>query len=183
MSQNWLKWITEHPTGSRNPQEISGMIKFVVFWITIHIIGGCWSKWLCSLRCRSTAARLLWSLVWFHLEAWMFGCCVCCVLSGRGLCDELITRPEESYQLERCCEQGGHGPRWAAEPEKKKKIGGRWGSVFTAILMMANLIVNTVISVPHRHVDFKFCVRRTKMCVTLKQLKINFLTNINVCYA
>jgi hypothetical protein len=25
--------------------------------------------------------------------------CVCCVLSGRGLCDEQITRPEESYQL------------------------------------------------------------------------------------
>jgi hypothetical protein len=24
-------------------------------------------------------------------------CCECCVLSGRGLCDELITRPEESY--------------------------------------------------------------------------------------
>ena len=29
----------------------------------------------------------------------MFGCCECCVLSGRGLCDELITRPEESYRL------------------------------------------------------------------------------------
>jgi hypothetical protein len=29
----------------------------------------------------------------------MFVCCVCCVLSGRGLCDELITRPEESYRL------------------------------------------------------------------------------------
>jgi len=28
-------------------------------------------------------------------------CCECCVLSGRGLCDELITRPEESYRL--CC--------------------------------------------------------------------------------
>jgi hypothetical protein len=26
-------------------------------------------------------------------------CCACCVLSDRGLCDELITRPEESYQL------------------------------------------------------------------------------------
>jgi hypothetical protein len=26
-------------------------------------------------------------------------CCDCCVLSGRGLCDELITRPEESYRL------------------------------------------------------------------------------------
>ena len=24
-------------------------------------------------------------------------CCECCVLSGRGLCDELIARPEESY--------------------------------------------------------------------------------------
>jgi len=26
-------------------------------------------------------------------------CCECCVLSGRGLCDGLITRPEESYRL------------------------------------------------------------------------------------
>jgi len=31
----------------------------------------------------------------------MFACCECCVLSGRGFCDELITRPEESYPL--CC--------------------------------------------------------------------------------
>jgi hypothetical protein len=31
----------------------------------------------------------------------MFVCCECCVLSGRGLCDELITRPEEFYRL--CC--------------------------------------------------------------------------------
>jgi len=31
----------------------------------------------------------------------MFVCCECCVLSGRGLSDELITRPEESYRL--CC--------------------------------------------------------------------------------
>jgi len=26
----------------------------------------------------------------------MFVCCECCVLSGRGLCDGLITRPERS---------------------------------------------------------------------------------------
>jgi len=26
-------------------------------------------------------------------------CCECCVLSGRGLCDELITRSKESYRL------------------------------------------------------------------------------------
>jgi hypothetical protein len=29
----------------------------------------------------------------------MFVCCECCVLSGRGLYDELITRPEKSYWL------------------------------------------------------------------------------------
>ena len=29
----------------------------------------------------------------------MLVCCECCVLSGRGLCDELIPRPEESYRL------------------------------------------------------------------------------------
>jgi hypothetical protein len=26
-------------------------------------------------------------------------CCECYVLSGRGLCDKLITHPEESYRL------------------------------------------------------------------------------------
>ena len=31
--------------------------------------------------------------------AWMSICCECCVLSGTGLCDGLITRPEESYRL------------------------------------------------------------------------------------
>jgi len=29
----------------------------------------------------------------------MFVYCECCVLSGRGFCDELITHPEESYRL------------------------------------------------------------------------------------
>ena len=29
----------------------------------------------------------------------MFVRCKCCVLSGRGLCDGLNTRPEESYRL------------------------------------------------------------------------------------
>jgi len=37
----------------------------------------------------------------------MFICCECCVLSGRGLCDGLITRAEESYRLWRVvvCDQ------------------------------------------------------------------------------
>ena len=29
----------------------------------------------------------------------MLVCCECCALSGRSLCDGLITRPEESYLL------------------------------------------------------------------------------------
>ena len=29
----------------------------------------------------------------------MFVCSECCVLSGRGLCDKLITHPEECYRL------------------------------------------------------------------------------------
>ena len=47
------------------------------------------------------AARLLRSWVRIPPGAWIFVCCECRVLSGRVLCDELITHPEESYRL--CC--------------------------------------------------------------------------------
>jgi hypothetical protein len=47
----------------------------------------------------SVAARLLRSWVRNPPGVWMSVCCGCCDLSGRGLCDELITRPEESYRL------------------------------------------------------------------------------------
>jgi len=57
------------------------------------------SQWPCGLRRRSAAARLLRSWVRIPPGAWMFVCCECRVLSGTGLCDELITRPEESYRL------------------------------------------------------------------------------------
>ena len=50
---------------------------------------------------RQQAARLLRSWVRIPPGAWIFVCCECRVLSGRGLCDELITRPQESYRL--CC--------------------------------------------------------------------------------
>ena len=57
------------------------------------------SQWPHGLRRRAAAARLLRLWVRIPPGAWMFVCCECCVLSGRGLCDELITRPEESYRL------------------------------------------------------------------------------------
>jgi len=59
----------------------------------------CRSQWSRGLRRGSTAARLLRLWVRIPPGARMSVCCECCVLSGRGLCDGLITRPEESYQL------------------------------------------------------------------------------------
>ena len=51
-----------------------------------------WSKaWVCG---RSPA-----DIVGSNPAGGMDVCCECCVLSGRGLCDGLITRTEESYRL------------------------------------------------------------------------------------
>ena len=57
------------------------------------------SQWPSGLRRGSAAARQLVLRVRIPLGACMF--VVSVVLSGRGLCDGLITRPEESYRL--CC--------------------------------------------------------------------------------
>jgi hypothetical protein len=85
---------------------------------------GCLSQWPRGLRRRfygrSPAAVVVLN------GAWMFVCCVGSVLSGRGLCDELITRPEESYRLwrvvvcdqETACDEEAIA-RWAAEPGKR----------------------------------------------------------------
>jgi hypothetical protein len=59
----------------------------------------CRSQWPRVLRRRSAAARLLGLWVRIPPRAWTFVCCECCVLSGRGLCEELITCPEESHRL------------------------------------------------------------------------------------
>jgi hypothetical protein len=50
-----------------------------------------------GLRRRSVATSML--RLWVqshHGRRWLSECCV---LSGRGLCNELITHPEESYRL------------------------------------------------------------------------------------
>ena len=59
------------------------------------------SQWPRGLRRRSSADRLLRLWVRNPPGAWMFVCLsvVSCVLSGRGLCDGLITRPEVFYRL------------------------------------------------------------------------------------
>jgi len=60
------------------------------------IIFVCRFQWPRGLRRGSAAARLLGLWVRIPPGAWMFVCCQCCVLSGRGLYDELITCPEET---------------------------------------------------------------------------------------
>ena len=61
--------------------------------------------------------------------AWISVSCECCVSSGRGLCDELITRPEESTDcgaslcvIEKPRECGGPGPLGAVAPNTKLDI-------------------------------------------------------------
>jgi hypothetical protein len=68
----------------------------------------------------------------------MFVCCECCVLSGRVPCDEMITRPGESYRLWRVvvCDQETSKtrrlkpatglwkiqPQWVVTPEKQTTV-------------------------------------------------------------
>ena len=56
-------------------------------------------QWPSGLRRGSATVRLLRSWIRIPPRAWMFVSSDYCVLSGWGLCDELITRPEESYRL------------------------------------------------------------------------------------
>ena len=75
------------------------------------------SQWPRGLWRESAASRLLRLWVRIPSGTWMFVYCEGCVLSGRGLCDELITRPEESYRLR---EWGGHAPLGAVAPKTNK---------------------------------------------------------------
>ena len=59
----------------------------------------CRSKWPRGLKRGSAAARLLRLRVRIPPGFWTSVSCECCVLSVRGLCDQPITRPEESYQV------------------------------------------------------------------------------------
>jgi hypothetical protein len=63
--------------------------------------------WVC---CRSPA-----EIVGSNPTGGMDVCCECCVLSGRDLCDGLITRPEESYRLW-CIVVCDPGTSWMRRP-------------------------------------------------------------------
>ena len=81
-SKHW-KWLT-----------VSVFVHFIYFMYSKSRF-----KWPSGLRCGSAAAQLLRLWVRIPPGVWTFVSCECCVLSGRGLCDGPITRPEESYRL------------------------------------------------------------------------------------
>jgi hypothetical protein len=56
-------------------------------------------RWPRGLRRGCAAVRLLGLRVRIPPVAWIYVSCECCVSLGRGLCDRLITRPEESYRV------------------------------------------------------------------------------------
>jgi len=65
----------------------------------------------------------------------MFVCCECC----RGLCDELITRPEESYRLwcvVVCDLETSRMRPWPTVPQKKKNLS-------LPILLLKRFLVST----------------------------------------
>ena len=64
---------------------------------SFYILSSCRSQRPRGLRCGPAAALLLG--LWVRIQPKGVGVsCGCCVLSGRGLCVGLITRPEESYR-------------------------------------------------------------------------------------
>jgi hypothetical protein len=102
------------------------MFALPLFYLSRYVII-CRSQWPRGLRRGSAAARLLGLRVRIPPGARMSVCCECCVLSGRGLCDGLMTRPEESYRVWcvwvwswRLEKWGGLGPQGAVELLEKK---------------------------------------------------------------
>jgi hypothetical protein len=86
-------------------------------------------RWPRGLRRGSAAARLLGLQLWIPPGSWVyFFCCECCVLSGSGLCDELITRPEDTYKVWCVCDHEASIMRmpWSISgvaPGKKENTG------------------------------------------------------------
>jgi len=76
---------------------------------------------LFSLRCGFAAVLFLELQVRIPLESWKSVSCECFVLSGRGLCVGLITRPEASYRL-RCVVVCGLGTLTTRKPGPTRAV-------------------------------------------------------------
>jgi hypothetical protein len=82
-----------------------------------------------------------------------------CVLSGRGFCDELITRPEQSYRLWRVvvCD---HETSWYEEAIARAGVQSQRNKqtyIYTSILYMLHRMNNIKISF-HYKIIFNYKV-------------------------
>jgi hypothetical protein len=81
----------------------------------------------------------------------MFVSCKCCVSSGGGLCDGLITRPEKSYRLWRVvvCDQETSKTRrlkpatglWKIQPRWVVTPGKRTNNIYTCMLSAVSYVI------------------------------------------
>jgi hypothetical protein len=101
-------------------------------WVTVRILSVTGQKitlsrsqWQRDLRRVSAAVSSIGLLVWIPKGPWRFVCCECCVLSGRGLCDGLIPRREETNWMCVCVCVLLSGIRVHNKPLHKKRLGRR----------------------------------------------------------
>ena len=90
----------------------------------------------------------------------MFVCCECCVLSDRCLCDELITRPEESYRLwcvVACDQETSPRMRRPLPALGGSAIGKKYNTVLYCIVLMS--------IVPSHSLIYSLLVRTRKSIV------------------
>jgi hypothetical protein len=101
----------------------------------------------------------------------MFVCCECCVLSGRGLCDGLITRPEEPYRLWRVvvCDQETSKTRRLKPPTGLWKIQPQW--VVTPRKQTNKQTSNCLIMHGHDNIKITnmFCLKNFENNITMQQ--------------
>ena len=73
-----------------------GMYIYYIYFVSVNSVPISVAAWSKARICGSSPAGIASS----SPSRW-HGCvsCECCVLSGRGLCIELITRPEECYRV------------------------------------------------------------------------------------
>ena len=160
-----LFWNTLSPRSSLSASDqVSHKIRGEIIVLYILV---CRSQWPRCLRCRSMAARLLKSWVRIPPRACMSVCCECCVLSGRGLCKELITRPEESYR-KWCgvCDLGKNKPREWGRSRPTRGLSRQEKEILVFIFLHSNLE------------DKKFCTDLEQVFHDLSAL--NFFLNGNL---
>jgi hypothetical protein len=112
------------------------------------------SQWSRGLSRGSSAARLLGLRVRVPPGAWIYVCCECSVLSGRGICDELITRPEESYRVwcvwvwSRSPARRGHEPQSDRTATRKKKVSVLYPKILLSNFLVRNSWLGSVVQTP-----------------------------------